>query len=76
MAREANKSILRGIIFYGLCPLLAILGGLFTSDTFVLDTAAHPAKWEYPLGYILLFSGIAIFIGFLIYANKGGTSKR
>jgi hypothetical protein len=71
MASEANKSIIRGIFFFAVCPVLAILGALFTSDTFVLDTPAHPAKWEYPLGYVLLFSGIAMFIGFLVYANKG-----
>lgn len=71
MATESKKSILRGIAFFGVCPLLAILGGLFTSDTFVLDTAQHPAKWEYPLGYALLVVGIGIFILGLIYANKG-----
>lgn len=71
MASEANKSIIRGILFFGGCPAFAILGACFTSDTFVLDTAQHPAKWEYPLGYILLFGSIAMFIGFLVYANKG-----
>lgn len=71
MATEANKSILRGIIFFGLCPLLCILGGLFWSDFFVLDTAAHPAKWEYSVGPFMFFAGLIIFVAFIIYGNKG-----
>jgi hypothetical protein len=71
MASEANKSIIRGIFFFGVCPVLAILGGLLWSDYWVLDTPAHPANWEYVIGPILCFSGIVMFFGFLVYANKG-----
>jgi hypothetical protein len=71
MATESKKSITRGILFFGVCPLLAILGGMFWSDFFVLDTAQHPASWEYTVGPILFFAGLAIFILGLIYANKG-----
>jgi hypothetical protein len=71
MSSDANKSILRGIVFFAVCPVLAIVGGMLWSDFFVLDTPAHPAKWEYTAGPIMLFAGLAIFIGFIIYGNKG-----
>jgi hypothetical protein len=59
MSSDANKSILRGIVFFAVCPVLAILGGMLWSDFFVLDTPAHPAKWEYTAGPIMLFAGLA-----------------
>jgi hypothetical protein len=62
------SSKVRGIFFFGVAPLLAILGGMLWSDFFALDTPQHPASWEYTAGPILFFIGLAAFVAGIIYA--------
>lgn len=76
MATESRKSVLRGIIFFGVCPFLMLLGGLLWSDFFVLDTGEHPAPWIYVVGPILTIAGALIFIGFIVWGKSKERANR
>lgn len=76
MATDSRKSVLRGILFFVLCPLLIVGGGLIWSDFFVLDTGEHPAPWIYVVGPVITIAGALIFIGFIIWGKSKERASR